>query len=166
MGMLLFLPGTGRGTVRRTVEGNARRAGLHDVLDDGVHVGEYLPRRNTQRSDVAGRQPCIALDISRRSIADIVTLAINFDGQTTLGAEEIEHIGTGRMLPSKFEATGPRSQHPPQYSFGQAQRSPQPSRAFNRLPRTSEHAAFPSTMLRMVPLPVPGRNYSRNGALS
>jgi hypothetical protein len=35
----------------------------------------------------------------------------------------------------------------------------QSSRLFDRLSRTREHPASPSTTLRVVPLPVPGRNW-------
>ncbi len=154
-----FLPGTWRGTIRRTVERNARRCDLNDVLDNNALVLKHLPGRNAEHVDLVTRQPIVALEVPHGPITEAMTLAIDLDCQPRLHAEKIKHIRTSWMLTPELEAARPHTQSAPQQPFGQAQRAPQSSRKFDDLPRSGEHSAFPSTMLCMVPLPVPGRNY-------
>ena len=157
---LKFLPGTGRGTIRRMVEGNARRRGLNDMLDNGVLVLKHLSGGNAQHHDLVASQPLIALGIPLRTITEAMTFAVHLDRQPYLGTEKIEHIRTSRMLPPELETSGPSTQRTPQQSFGQTQRLSQSPCPFDGVPRSGEHSAFPSTALRAVPLPVPGRNCS------
>ena len=161
----LFLPGTGRGTVRRTVEGNARGTGLHDVLDGGIQILKHFDSRDSQYYDITRRQPFVADHIPLGPVAEIMGFSIDFDRQPRFGAKEVENIRPSRMLSPKLESSGSRPQFAPQQAFGQTQLTAQTARTFDGLPRSGQHRAFPSTMLRMVPLPVPGRNWVRNGDL-
>ena len=156
---LKLLPGTGRGTVRRTVEGNARRRGLNDVFNDGALIPKYISGRYAQHDEIVRCQPVIAIDIPLGPIAEAMAFAIDLHHQPNLGTEKVEHKRTSRMLPPELEASWSSPQSAPQQAFRQAERSTQSSRSFNGLPRSGQHRALPSTMLRMVPLPVPGRNY-------
>jgi len=145
------------------VEGRPLPTGSNDPFDRATDVAENIARRNTQDSDGLARKPGVTRGIPLGSITHVVRHAIDLDHQSNLGAKEIEHIGTGRMLPSELEATGPRPQFAPQQALRQGQATTQPSCPFDRFPRARQHRDFPSTMLRMVPLPVPGRNRVRNG---
>jgi hypothetical protein len=55
----------------------------------------------------------IADGIALGSIGHIMPDTVDLDRQSGLSAEEIRHIGTGRMLPTKFETMGPTTQLAP-----------------------------------------------------
>ena len=158
-----FLPGTGRGTVRRTVEGHARRTGLNDVANHSGYVLEHMTGRNPHHLHSLASKPRVSRSIAFGTIASVMRKSIEFDRNANLGAKEIQHVATCGMLSPKFEATGSLAQFAPQQAFGQRQFTAQSSRAFDSLSRSGEHSALPSTMLRMVPLPVPGRNDGGTG---
>ena len=158
-----FLPGTGRGTVRRTVEGHARRADIGDILHHSTDIHKHVPRWNTHHFYSLPSQPRVTRAIPFWAIACVVRETVHLNRDANFGTKEVEHIGTCRMLSSKLEAAGSLAQFAPQQAFGQRQFTAQSSRAFDSLSRSGEHSALPSTMLRMVPLPVPGRNEGGNG---
>ncbi len=154
-----FLPGTGRGTVRRAVEGSARLTGADDPLDHLVHVPKHVRRRNTRHHDAPASEPSLSNRVSLGPIPHIMRNAIDFDRQARLGTEEVEHIGARGMLSPKLPARRTLSQRSPQQDFGKAQRPTQLAGALDRAFGPRQNRRFPSTMLRMVPLPVPGRIY-------
>jgi len=133
---------------------------LNYTLDHSRFIPKHIASRDAQHSEIAACQPVIALHISLRPITETVALAIDLDRQPRLRAEKIEHIRTNRMLPPEPEPGRPRAQKTPQQAFWQTERPTQSPRAFDSLSRSGEHCAFPSTTLRAVPLPVPGRNFS------
>ena len=157
---LKFLPGTGRGTVRRTVEGTARHGAVNYVFDHSSFIPKHISGRDPQHRDILAGQPIIPFDVSLRPITETVALPIDLDREPRLSAEEIEHIRTSGMLTPEPEPTRPRAQQTPQQAFRQTERPTQSSRVFDGLSRSGEHCAFPSTTLRAVPLPVPGRNFN------
>ncbi len=157
-----ILPGTGRGTVRRTVEGAARLADTDDLFDRRANVPKHVSRRNPQRQNAFVCKPRISNSIPLRPVTHVVGDAVDFDRQPRTGTVEIEHIGTGRMLSPKLPAAGTITQRSPQQDLGKAERPAQLASAFDRAFRAPQHRRFPSTMLCMVPLPVPGRNYQRD----
>ena len=69
------------------------------------------------------------------------------------------------MLPPKLESVGPRAEVAPKQSFGRRHRAAKLPRLHYVFPRRS-HAAFPSTMLRMVPLPAKSRGGLQAGSFS
>jgi hypothetical protein len=64
------------------------------------------------------------------------------------------------MLTSEFDPPRSLSQQSPQEALGQRHFLTQSSRAKDCIPRSPEHRVSPSTTLRVVPLPVPGRHLS------
>ena len=141
--------------MRSMVEGTARRTDIDDILNRRAFILKHILRRDTQDSYFMTGEPRVALGVALRPIAEAVTLPVDLDRQPYLGTEEVEHIRASRMLPPEFEASRPRPQRAPQQAFGQAQRPSQCARAFDCVPRSGEHSAFPSNTL-----PVPGRNFS------
>src|SRR3569623_732109 len=97
----------------------------------------------------------VARFVVRRSIAAIVNLAIHLDDQAGFAAVEINDIGADRVLAAELHA-GPAAAEPlPEQYFRQAH-------LFALLAgedrfRAERSWRGPSTALRAVPLPVPGR---------
>ena len=100
--LLLSLPGTGRGTVRRTVEGALRPR------------NNCVGSANCIRKDALGRDPDhpepVILDKLKSALVvfrlptHVVDNAFDFDHQFVLQAAEIDDVGANRMLATPFEA--------------------------------------------------------------
>jgi hypothetical protein len=89
-------------------------------------------------------------------------LAINLDREATLQAGEVNYVAAARKLPSKPRAPWTLPQLLPKEHLRQCKLPPKPPRETYILVRRADGAMLhalsdPSTMLRMVPLPVPGR---------
>jgi len=151
----LFLPKLclGRGTARRVVEGQPRQNAIYDLHNHGIKIVEYSRRSDPQSFDTMAGQHSVALGIPFRLIASTMRLAINFYAEARGWAVEIQRIGTGRMLASKFETGRSLTQRRPQQHFRKRHLPAQNARASYCLGWFPEHGAGPSTMLRMVPLP-------------
>lgn len=161
---LNFLPGTGRGTVRRTVEGLPPCADMPHLFHRRRNIIKRAPRGYTNDLDALCGQPCVAIRIAVRPVAHIVRDAVDLNRHASLGTEEVEHITSSRMVAAKLESARTCPQRAPQQAFGQAQLAAQSPCTFDRFSWSAQHGAHPSTALRAVPLPVPGRNYIGNGA--
>jgi len=157
---LEFRPGTGRGTIRWMVEGSAQRRLTDDVPNSRLDIVEHQRRRNPQNGNIMRSKPAIAPCISFRAVPQIMRYAVDLNRKPYLGTEKIEHIGTSRMLAPKLETVRSGAKCAPQEAFGQAQGAPQSARFNNCSLRSRQHSVSPSTALRAVPLPVPGRNSS------
>ena len=158
----MLLPGTGRGTATRSgvVEGGPRAALLDDSRNDTFQIAEHLCGRNSHRREAVLRQIPVPPLIPLRPISAVVRLSVNLDCDACLKTGKIQGKRPLRALLSKLEPTRPILQRPPQQPFRGAHVLAKPTRAFHRLDRRLEDTRAPSTMLRMVPLPVPGRSDS------
>ena len=77
----------GRGTVRRTVEGNNPALG-YDQARHRIEIPEHLDCSNPKRPNSFAGDPNIPLGIALWLITPIMRLAIDFDGK--LGRRAIE----------------------------------------------------------------------------
>ena len=156
----LYLPGTGRGTAgpRPVVEGCPLATGVNDQSHDCLNVAQHFGRRHAQGSEAEPAYDCIPLLIPRRPVTPRMRLAIDLDRQARLQAREVETVRPKRMLspelvPPRTLAESAPEQHLRQVAGAAFAAGAQDGGAGCR--------EDPSTMLRMVPLPVPGR-YERH----
>jgi len=115
--------------------------------------GGYAQHRNALR-----RQPMGSGRIVAQGIRPVMAAAVHFDGQSNDRAVEIQDIDAGWMLATEFEAVRALAQRLPQQPFRQGHLAAQFTRALHRSAWSGQHGTCPSTVLRTVPLPVPGRN--------
>jgi len=101
--LLLILPGTGRGTIRRMVEGARHRSG--DRGGNGICVGEYLGSRNAENGDAGGFKRCGPSHVVTRPSAHIMRYAIDLDRKLQRCTVKVDHIWSNRMLSAKLNAT-------------------------------------------------------------
>lgn len=157
-----FLPElvSGRGTVRRTVEGHA----LPRVFADGAHhafdASEHFSRGYSQGENAVRCQPGVTSGISSGPASPLMRFAIDFDAKLRRIAVEIKRIYPCRMLTAAAMAGSVPSELLPKHDFGKRHL---PSLRFGLSPRLScaleygfwplPRFARPSTMLCMVPLP-------------
>jgi hypothetical protein len=151
---------SGRGTAQRSgvVEGQARRCFIDDPAENRIGTFENVSGRNGQCLDPGFAEPIVSCLIALRSMSARMSLAIDFDRQASVAAEEIKHEGTSRMLPPELQSGGTLPQPMPQENFREthlpAQVSSLAAGACARIGRDIlKRRLYPSTMLRMVPLP-------------
>ncbi len=151
----LFLPKfhLGRGTVRRTVEGQAIASLSDDIANDAVQIAKHLAGRNTQDGHAMLREKRIAPRVPLRPVSPLMGFPIDLHRKLCRRAVEVEHIRPRRMLPAKTQAFRPLAQDTPQHDLRQRQVAPEMSRSSYRPARLRRYSHRPSTMLRMVPLP-------------
>ena len=101
------MPCMGRGTVRRTVEGNC--ATIEQIDNHRVRAAQDLHRRHSNRHDVLFLKPSVPSCVALRPIAKFMCHAIYFDRDAGSGRVEIEHIGPDRMLATKLYTARPCS---------------------------------------------------------
>jgi hypothetical protein len=132
-------------------------AGGQDVAKHGVQILEHIASGDTQDAETFSPQQRITGPIPAWLIAVSVTLAIDFNDEAPFKTSKIDSDWTDGKLPSELEPSWSLAQLLPEQDFGQAHLTPQLACALNLLDPRIEDAWAPSTMLRMVPLPVPGR---------
>ena len=138
------------GLVGGNTGNNVRNYGCH-IVKDGLGG-------NSKHPNTLASKPGIADPILGGLVPALMRFAIDLDRQLHMCAEEIEHIATRRMLVTKLHTSWPRPQGGPEQNLRQGHLLAQASCMVDGLSRPGQHSASPSTMLRMVPLPVPGRN--------
>jgi len=74
---MLFLPGTGRGTGRRLVEG-ARRV-RYDHRNNGLDVPQHFACRHSQHPVAILFEKSVATRVALRTVAASVELAVHLD---------------------------------------------------------------------------------------
>ncbi len=87
--------------------------------------------------------------------------AVHLDREPGFEATEVELIPSLRCLTAKLETAGASAKLLPEQNLGQAHPTAQYASLLNMLDRRTKDfglARAPSTALRAVPLPVPGRN--------
>jgi hypothetical protein len=87
---------------------------------------------------------------------------VNLNRNPPLEAGEVDHIAGERKLSTKSQSARALPELLPQRHFGKTQLTPESTSRANILGRSTHSPVAgpsfdPSTMLRMVPLPVPGR---------
>ncbi len=140
------------------VEGAPPPTSFGDSDNRSLEVVEHLFRRNAQGLETEILKMTIPTSISRGPLAPAMSFPIDLDRQPGRQAREVERVGTLRTLPSEPEAAWPRLQRPPEQALWRAQQLPELACELHRLDRRLQHARGPSTGLRPVPLPVPGRS--------
>jgi len=139
------------------VEGAHLGTGRDDETKYGVHVAKNIARCNADDSEALTSEDRIASGVSLRSVTERMALAIDFNEEAGFQAREIHcHLADGKLA-AELQPCGSLAEHLPQQHFRQAHLTPQLTCALYLLDRCLEVAWAPSTMLRMVPLPVPGR---------
>ena len=142
------------------------RAGHQDEGYHPLKVAEYLARRDTHRLETSLGQFRRAAGVALWLIPHGMHLAIDLHGQPTLEAGEIEHEATNRELSSKPEAARSSTKLLPKHHFrqghGSAKLAGEPDVVVRSAHRAMLHPVGidPSTILRMVHLPVPGRIFA------
>ena len=151
--MFLILPGTGRGTSRRLVEGVPRP--LKNNLSRSGRVQQNLRGGNAYDLQSPFAQEPFATQIADDGVGAVVPKTIDFDDKPGLAAVEIDHITLDRMLPTKLEAARAFPRLLPEQHLREAHLLSQPPGDIYGWALARRPA--PSTALRAVPLPVPGR---------
>ena len=139
--------------MRSMVEGAGRRRNDHS--DRSVQIGQHIARRHAAQAVAVLTQKPIALDVTRGSFAPIMRLAVNLDAKPRRRSVEVDNIRADRMLPAKTNPGSRPSKRSPEQHFRVAHVAAQLARDCHLGPQHSRRT--PSTALRAVPLPVPGR---------
>ena len=150
---LKILPGTGRGTARRVVEGQALQASLHDEIHNGAQIGKHVASWNPQNVHGVASQPPIPILVPLRLVSAIVRLSVDLDRERGIETIEVEYIGAGGMLSAELDTCGTLAQFAPKKHFRQCHGLAKRARVSDGFSWSHQHCASPSTMLRMVPLP-------------
>ena len=119
---------------------------------------QNVGRRDAHHTNAALRQPPIPPEVVVHLLRQVVMRAIDLNRQPSLRMEEVEHIGSDRMLPSEAQPIQTSvAKAVPEDHLREAQIPAEPFRALE-CPSFRPHrpSGAPSTMLRMVPLPVNG----------
>jgi len=140
------------------VEGFACARDYNNVVDHCSNVIKNVFSSIAQYGDILIRKPSVADRVPRWPMPKIMASAINLDRKPCLSAEKVETIRAGRMLAPEFQACRAIAEFSPQEALWQAQPASQLSGVHDRGLWTCQHRRCPSTILWMVPLPVPGRN--------
>src|SRR5205085_1511757 len=94
-----LLPGTGRGTGRRPVEGiNAIETRRHDRFHHILDVPNDVCGAHPEQMDVLLAQPGISRLIASGALAEVMANPIDLDRQQRSRTEEIEDVAPSRML--------------------------------------------------------------------
>jgi hypothetical protein len=128
-----------------------------NVSDRTLKIRQNLQRRNAKGPETLRHQPFVTCLVASWNGTTIVRGSIHLDRQPRREAHEIQDERTCRMLSSELETAGALPECAPQQNLGQRHLPSQPASLADRRAWTCQHRASPSTMLRMVPLPVPGR---------
>jgi hypothetical protein len=86
------------------VEGQSLCRFNQNVPKHGIDVVEKLASRNAERFNTRRSKPPVSSSITPRLAPAGVGLSVDFDCQSCIAAEKIEHVRTGRMLTPKFQA--------------------------------------------------------------
>ncbi|KTE22068.1 hypothetical protein ATE67_05430 [Sphingopyxis sp. H050] len=113
--------------------------------------------RYTQRCDMLRLQKARPSSIVSHGMLAVMCQSVDLDSKAHRRAIEIENIDACRMLAPEFETFRSLPQDTPKHPFGEAHFAAQFACTFQCVAGAGNHGMCPSTILRMVPLPVPGR---------
>ncbi len=144
--------------MRSMVEGQPRKRRRNDAAHHCLHIPQRRSCRDAQDRDTSLRTPPITRGISHWLIAARMHFAIDLDRQPSVTAVKVEDIAATGMLAAKLQPRRAGAKNVPQQHFGQRHGAAQAAGtvdaargSFRR--DVFQHPHFPSTMLRMVPLP-------------
>ena len=144
--------------MRSMVEGAPTPARVYDSENDALKVVEHFRRWNAHGRETQGFDISVARRVPFGAIASIVRFAIHLDGQPCQEAGEVEGERSLGALLAKPVTAGPLLQRPPQETLRRARLPTQLACELHRPDRSLQRTRAPSTSLRLVPLPVPGRS--------
>ena len=115
----MILPGTGRGTDRRSraVEGAPSPTLIDDPRDDAVQIFQHLDRGNSQCLEAPPLEVPVALLVALRPIAATVRLTVDLYGEARLKACKVHRITDLRKLPAELVAAGSTAELLPKEDF-------------------------------------------------
>lgn len=90
--------------MRSMVEGYLPVRDRKDVAHHAIQIPEHVARGDADHPNAVPPEPVVPGFVPRRSVATIMALAIHLDRKPLCRAEEVEHISSGRVLPSKAKA--------------------------------------------------------------
>ena len=99
------------------VEGETRRRFSQNVSKHRVRILKKLGCRYSQRLDACRSKPLISCPIALGLVAARVPLAIDFDRQASIAAEEIQHVGASGVLTTELETVWTLAKPVPQDDF-------------------------------------------------
>jgi hypothetical protein len=138
-------------------------AGRENVAHHTFEIIEDVASSNPQSVKASFNKLAVADDISLGPVAHRMGFTIDLDRQPTLKAHKVSHIAVARELSTKAQTVLSLPQLLPKHDFRKRQLSAKLASEANIRVRRADRAVTdtppfgPSTMLRMVPLPVPGR---------
>ena len=136
------------------VEGWTLVAQSDDRLDCTAQILEDGLRRNPQDRETARPQVSIASHVALRSLAHVVCNPVDLDRDPALKTGEVERQLAQWMMAAELVSARTLTKFAPEQRFGEIVRT---ALALRGLEGAVFGAKDPSTTLRAVPLPVPGR---------
>ena len=113
----LSLPGTGRGTIRRMVEGG--RYKRCDCSDDAIQIAENIVRGESHNAMAVLRQESVSPGVEIGPVAALMRLTIDLDRQPGRATIEIDHIRPDGVALAKLRAEFASPDLIPEPHFGQ-----------------------------------------------
>jgi hypothetical protein len=138
-------------------------AALQNMRQRRFDIAQHFSRRNSQYLKPKIRKYRVSPDVPFRQIATTVNLAVHLNCNSPLEAGEIEDVAFVRELPAESQSARSSAQLPPEEHLRKghvaAKLASETDTTFVSAYCSMADACGvdPSTMLRMVPLPVPGR---------
>ncbi|KLE31909.1 hypothetical protein AAW01_10690 [Aurantiacibacter gangjinensis] len=122
--MSYILPETGRGTIRRMVEGFGQTrapavTNLDDARNNRLDIVKYRLRRNARRGNATRPQEGGSVVVFRARSHAVVCASVDLDCEPGLRTIKVEHVVARRMLPAELEIAGTLSEFSPEERFGQ-----------------------------------------------
>ena len=118
-----ILPGTGRGTSRRLVEGAAHER--CNRVGHCINVYRHPPGGDANDAITLLAQEPQAILIPCRTVGSVMRFAFDFDNQPGFTAVEVGDIGPDWMLATKLRPRLPIAQFLPEHRFGLRQVAPE-----------------------------------------
>ena len=134
----------GRGTARRAVEGHS---GCGDAIGCSIDVRQNFSCGDTQYRESPFGQYRVTRHVPHWTCASIVSLAVNLHDEPGAGTIKVRDKPADGMLATELGSAGATAKALPKQYFGQAHSLAQ---ATGR----ADGIDYPSTMPRMVPLPM------------
>ena len=139
------------------VEGAQVIASRHNPENNPIEIAEHVTSKNSHHVKTFFLKQRITSRIAPWLIAAIMPLSVDLDDQPVAEAGEVGCYPTHRKLRPKLQSVRSPSQRLQEQHFGQAEFTAKDAGTLHLLDRRLEDAWAPSTKLRLVPLPVPGR---------
>ena len=147
------LPGTGRGTSRRLVEGI--RHPRNDCVGNVVHITQHAFSGNPQDPKPVFLDKLNPSIIELYPVGVIMRRAIDLDHKPFCKKAEVNHVRANRMVAAELKPARPQPQALPKHLLVGHHVLAQVPSEFDHRP--CYKPGIPSTALCAVPLPVPGR---------